>query len=130
VVPVGSAVLYFGLAFSHGKDWLTEVGACGVILSCMFSGVLRGWLRGRVPQYLGRVSFSLYLVHGTVLFALLDSLYGRLPVAGLGVVYVGLALAAAHGFCVVVEEPAMRWGRRLAARSGVREVVPVGVPVG
>jgi peptidoglycan/LPS O-acetylase OafA/YrhL len=60
-----------------------------------------------MPQYLGRVSFSLYLVHGTVLFALLDCLYGRVPLAVLGAVYAALALASAHGFCVAVEEPAM-----------------------
>jgi peptidoglycan/LPS O-acetylase OafA/YrhL len=126
-VPMASALLYsgcvYGTVFHHGTDLLTALGACGLILSCMYWGGLRRVLHGALPRYLGRVSFSLYLVHGTVLFALLDSLYGRVPLAVLGLVYAALALAFAHVFCVAVEEPAMRLGRRLASMGAAKALV-------
>jgi peptidoglycan/LPS O-acetylase OafA/YrhL len=73
-----------------------------------------------VPEYLGRVSYSLYLMHSIVLFAVLDLLYGRLPKLALfGMVMVG-SLVLGHLFCVAVEEPAMRLGKRLAKRLAGR----------
>ena len=77
---------------------------------------LRVGLRSRFAEYLGRISYSSYLVHGTVLFVLLDTVYTHVPTWGFFVLYGVLSLAAAHVFCVLVEEPSMRLGKRLSVR--------------
>ncbi|KAM0324837.1 hypothetical protein ACHAQA_007803 [Verticillium albo-atrum] len=58
-----------------------------LLLSCVLrSPLLRRLLEARIPQYLGRVSFSLYLVHGPVLhslgFWIMPRLFDRFGRAG------------------------------------------------
>lgn len=105
--------------YFSGNNVLTAVGACGVLLFAERSRA-RMWLDTAVPEYLGRISYSLYLTHGTVLYVLLNLLFGRLPTWVLAVLYLAISLGVAHGFCVVAEEPATRLGRRLSQASGGR----------
>ncbi len=85
------------------------------------NSIARNWLRLPLPEYLGRVSYSLYLVHGTVIFGLLILLYGRIPLWMLACLYLVITLILSHLFCIFIEEPAMRLGKRLAnsARSKI-----------
>jgi peptidoglycan/LPS O-acetylase OafA/YrhL len=69
-------------------DVLTAIGAAGLIILCQSPRISIG-LRSRVARFFGRVSYSLYLVHGVVLLALLDMVFGRLPKWGMGVLYGG-----------------------------------------
>jgi peptidoglycan/LPS O-acetylase OafA/YrhL len=101
-------------------DLAAALGAVGIILCSLHLRPLGRVLESAVPEYLGRVSYSLYLMHSIVLFAVLDLLYGRLPKLALfGMVMVG-SLVLGHLFCVAVEEPAMRLGKRLAKRLAGR----------
>jgi peptidoglycan/LPS O-acetylase OafA/YrhL len=70
-------------------------------------------------QYLGRISYSLYLVHmlvGTPLVRFGLRHLGKISF-GTALVLMGLAVAAsvvaAHIMYVVVERPAVRWSHRL-----------------
>jgi peptidoglycan/LPS O-acetylase OafA/YrhL len=90
------------------------------------SGRLASLTLGRVLQYLGRISYSLYLVHmlvGTPLVRFGLRHLGRVHFTT-AVVLTGLAVAvsvaAAHVLYVVIERPAMRWSRRLPLRSTPR----------
>jgi peptidoglycan/LPS O-acetylase OafA/YrhL len=66
-------------------------------------------------QLAGRLSYSLYLVHGLVLLALAHLLWGHLPGAlVIAMVWSGAFLAAA-ALRACVELPAQRAGRKLAA---------------
>ena len=47
-----------------------SLGAVGLVAAAVGSGWWRRMLERRVPQFLGRISFSLYLVHVPVLLAL------------------------------------------------------------
>lgn len=67
-----------------------------------------------VFDYLGRISYSLYLIHGTVLFAVVIALYGKVPMGAVIAVYLVLAFICAHIFNRVLEEPADRAGKGLA----------------
>jgi len=102
------------VAFYSG-DVLTILASAGIIVFALYSQV-QHWLDTPIPEYLGRISYSLYLIHGTVLFALLILLVGRLPVWSIAVIFLVTALIAAHLFCVLVEEPALRLGKRITAR--------------
>jgi peptidoglycan/LPS O-acetylase OafA/YrhL len=120
-----SLFFYFGLpiSLSHGhlRDFLISrgdlvygLGAMGIILTCLYEPKLAGMLESRVPEYLGRISYSLYLVHSIVLFTTLDLLYGRLPNAAIFLIYLALSFALAHLSCIWVEEPSIRLGKHLS----------------
>lgn len=93
-------------------DHLVALGAAGLIVVAQNTR-LRKALDTIIPEYLGRVSYSMYLMHGTVLFTLLNLLYGRVSIPVLIVIYFLSVLAVSHLFCVLVEEPAMMAGKRL-----------------
>ncbi len=97
-------------------DVLTAIGAAGLIILCQ-SPRIRIGLRSRVARFFGQVSYSLYLVHGVVLLALLDMFFGRLPKWGLGTLYGVVSVALSYLFCVAIEEPAHRLGKRWARQT-------------
>ena len=102
------------------QAFVSGMGAAGLILCALNLQSFARLLEHSLPEYLGRISYSLYLTHSVVLFAMLDLLYGRLPFFLLTVVTFAVALALAHVFCLAIEEPANREGKRLASRALVR----------
>ncbi len=58
---------------------LIVFGAMGYMLLSLNSRRLSNILTGTIPRFLGRISYSLYLVHATVLFAIFHLLGHRLP---------------------------------------------------
>jgi peptidoglycan/LPS O-acetylase OafA/YrhL len=88
--------------------------ACGVLILAQHSRV-RHLLESAIPEYLGRISYSLYLVHGTVLFVTLILLFGKIPLYFLFPIYFVSALLCGHIFCALVEEPTMKLGKWLTS---------------
>ena len=72
-------------------------------------------LAGRLPLWLGRISYSLYLVHLPILLATVHLLRGRLPLLVELALAVTVSLAAAEILHRAVERPSMWLGRRLAS---------------
>jgi peptidoglycan/LPS O-acetylase OafA/YrhL len=93
--------------------WLITLGAAGFMVLAINAQRVRVVLNSVVPRFLGRISYSLYLVHGTVLFALTYLLGSRLPVMAQLLVYVPASLLLAYLFCIVVEEPFLQVSRRV-----------------
>ncbi len=108
-----SAIVY-GF-YTTTRPILIPFAACGVLILSQHSRV-RSLLESRVPEYLGRISYSLYLVHGTVLFATLILLFGKIPLFWIFVVYLCASLLFSHAFCRLVEEPTMNLGRQLTRK--------------
>jgi len=107
---------------------LAGVGAAGLIVVALGSPAARALLTRPVIQWLGRVSFSLYLVHvpilATVTFVVGDE---RWWLAIL--ISVPASLALAQLFFVVVEKPAHRFARSMgSAASSVRPSARRGEP--
>ncbi|MGO4703294.1 acyltransferase family protein [Dyella sp. 2RAB6] len=85
-------------------------------------------LSNPVTRYLGKISFSLYLVHPTVLFkfgraGLYNWVYAKLPgheaLAYFVCLLISLAVITAISAVTfrLIEQPGMNWGKRLASRK-------------
>jgi peptidoglycan/LPS O-acetylase OafA/YrhL len=99
------------------QDWATAFGSLIVIVLALYAGPLKKFLNHGAINYLGRISYSLYLVHGTVLFTLLYILRGHLTFSFIPV-YLMAVLCLAGVFHNFVEKPAMVLGHKLAGMVG------------
>lgn len=107
---LGDRVLGVGVA-------LTSLGALLLVLAFL-DGPLAEWAGGsRVVRWLGRRSFSLYLVHAPVVISVAFLLGGRPSIPLLVLLAVPLSLVVAELFGRYVEEPAHRFSRRLGAAA-------------
>lgn len=112
---------------AQANAWLEVPAVLVLLLAAAFWPPLRRLLEVRVVQWLGRISFSLYLVHepivtGTRLLLFPHGVSTWVSIA----VSAPIALLVAHAFARVVEAPFHRLsrtvGRRVAAAG--REVLP------
>ena len=99
-----------------GTDLVTSFGAAGLMLLALSHGPVTRLLRGKGPVFLGRVSYSLYLLHGTVLYLTAYLVSGRILFAWMLLPVVLVSLVAATGMYEWVEVPSIRLGRELAKR--------------
>jgi peptidoglycan/LPS O-acetylase OafA/YrhL len=89
-------------------------GAAALVVCAIGSPKLGSLLSRRVPQFFGRISFSLYLVHVPII-ATLAFLFGDQNWWLVAVISLPLAIVVGWLFHLYVEEPS----RRLAKRIGV-----------
>lgn len=98
---------------------LEVIGAFGLVIAAIGAPFLRRGLESRGCQWLGRMSFSLYLVHvpiiATVAFLLGDRMWWLVVAIG-----IPLALLGAWGFHTAVEAPSHRLARWVTARVAAR----------
>lgn len=97
--------------------WLIVPGAAGYMLLSLNSQRISAVLNSVVPKFLGRISYSLYLVHSTVLFALVRILPNRLSLAVQIPIYVVASIFLSYLFCIALEEPCLRLGRCFASQN-------------
>ncbi|MDQ1552301.1 MAG: hypothetical protein QOD50_1723 [Actinomycetota bacterium] len=130
---VASQVFSFAATASSvvgGLLWsLVGMGAAGIILCAIGFASFEGFLNRRPNQFLGRISFSLYLIHvpiiATLAYALGDAQWWLV-----GIIGIPLSLGAATVFHRFVEVPSQRLAHRVGARVARPRVAPaVPVPV-
>ena len=118
--PLALKIAILGLTtvgyYAASKPIFLPLSACAVIVFAQQSFIKR-FLQRPFAEYLGRISYSLYLVHGTILFTTLIMLYGRIPFIEIFTIYIVLSFIAAHLFCVLIEEPSLRLGKRLTQQT-------------
>lgn len=136
---VASGRAFLSQARAARSDWSLVLAAIAVIalgqglavgaLACaclvLLHGAARGrwvWLEHRLWLWLGSISYTLYLLHENIGWALLR----RLEALGLSatvsiVLVMAVALTLAHGLTHLVEQPAMRWIRRRYQQHQLRE---------
>jgi peptidoglycan/LPS O-acetylase OafA/YrhL len=102
------------------SDWGTAAGAAGIIVTCHSSLRARLFLHSKVPLFLGRISYSLYLIHIPILLALVFSLQQIGAAREIVIVpaYFLASLVAAYTFCVLIEEPFLRLGKHVGRAVG------------
>ena len=91
----------------------------GIALTFIFIAAIRystwlpfRWLNWRPVAYVGVLSYSLYLMHYAVLFAMIRNLPTLYPLAQ-GLLALGVSCVLAWIMYEVIEKPAARWRRRL-----------------
>ena len=94
---------------------LTIASTC-IIVIAMTEPWVRTVLLHRIPQYLGRISYSVYLIHVTVLLSLVHALYGRYSLLALLPIYIALTFMLGAVFHTWVEEPCTQLGALLAEK--------------
>lgn len=124
--------LYAWLGFLPGEAYVREgviaiIGAALLVYSVR-SGAFSVLLKAPLTQSLGRVSYSLYLVHlpvllsvgcGTYLWLVAGHGLGRIAAAAIAIfVYVLVTLAVALAFTRLVDEPGIRLSKRLFPGGG------------
>jgi peptidoglycan/LPS O-acetylase OafA/YrhL len=105
-------------------DWFIAAGCFFIILSALNLKSFSSFLRSSVPQYLGRISYSMYLVHSTILFAFVYAFAGRVPLIVLVAGYLPVAVFCSTVFWRWVERPTIFLSRDLgekATRFSIRE---------
>ena len=113
-------------------EWPCAIGAAGIILLALGRKSFSEAMLSPVCQFLGKISYSIYLLHATVLFALLHLCYGKVPTPLLFLIYVAIVVAGSSVFYKYVEEPAMEIGRRIGDRlkvKAVKDARPAAAPV-
>ena len=93
---------------------LADCAAVALVALCFADSRVSDVLSHSWFAWLGRVSYSLYLLHVPILIALLHVFYGRLPLPGIFVCMIVLSLVAADISYRLVEKPSIELGRRLA----------------
>lgn len=118
---------FFGHLLPHLSKLAILYGAVGAILLAINSETARKLLAHGVARFLGTISYSLYLIHLPILYALTFMLHTRMRYTLLFVLYLLLAVGCATIFHALVERPCIELGRRVGRRRPSTEAVPVGV---
>lgn len=111
-----AAVVIGGFYLGTVPESVNIPAAVGVI-------ILADGYRGRLLLshpfflYLGQISYSLYLVHGTILFASFILLHGLVPPWVIALIYFCVSFLVAHLSHRYVEVPSMRLGKFLTSDS-------------
>ncbi|WP_035347955.1 acyltransferase family protein [Edaphobacter aggregans] len=95
----------------------SAVGGLATICAALYNRELSSFLKTRALQFLGRVSYSLYLLHVTVLYTTFHLFYGLLPKTIIFVIYMAGNLVLATISYKLIEQPSMELGRRLTRKS-------------
>lgn len=97
-------------------DWAATAGVVLFIAAALTSKRVIRALTHRIPMWLGRISYSLYLIHAVVLLSFVHLFYGNVPLVVIWMLTVVVSLALATVAYRYVEVPALELGRRLARR--------------
>lgn len=98
-------------------EWLTVAGAAGYIVTTLNMPAVSRWLNRQFPLYLGRISYSLYLVHLAVLFALTYLLKDRITPWLQLPIFLAASFAVASIFHAMFESPSIRLSHNLSNRE-------------
>ncbi|WP_315702019.1 MULTISPECIES: acyltransferase [unclassified Bradyrhizobium] len=126
---VVKAILVAGAAFTFLKtdanlhtaagcvlDYLRGIGSLVVIGLSLGAGSFQRALQHRGPVWLGRISYSLYLVHLPIIY-LADQFAFDWPMLVKGPLVIMLSIGAAFALAELVEFPSIKLGKRFAVRQ-------------
>jgi peptidoglycan/LPS O-acetylase OafA/YrhL len=121
-IPRGArGLLWFGALFiitlpiDVGLGTVVNFAAILLVALCLADSTARVILSYRFPRWLGRISYSLYLVHLPILLTLVHLLFNRVPLQYILLLTIVLSLAVADIAYRLIEKPCIDLGRRVAS---------------
>lgn len=109
---------------------LCAAGGLATICVALYNRDFRSFLNTRALQFMGKVSYSLYLLHATILYVMFHLFFGLLPKTIIFLLYAGVSFLLAAISYKLVERPSMELGRRLTkGRSTFGKECSTLVPV-
>jgi peptidoglycan/LPS O-acetylase OafA/YrhL len=112
----GGALLTWKPNLLGTYDMILTLTSGLIIVISMSEPWVRDVLLHKFVQYLGHVSYSVYLLHVTVLLSLVHVFYGRIPLVVLLPVYFVASFAIATVFNASIEMPSAKMGTWLSKR--------------
>jgi peptidoglycan/LPS O-acetylase OafA/YrhL len=100
------------------SDSATALGAALFMALALGSAKSQKALERPGFQWLGKVSYSLYLIHPLVLMTCVYAFFGIFPLPLSVALALGLSLFFSEYFYRWVERPSMEWGRKLSETTG------------
>jgi len=109
------------------RDGLTAVGVSLFIIFALSPSRFSEWLEGRIPVFLGKISYSLYLYHAVILLSLVHCFFGRVPLALLWLATVVLTVGVAALSYELVELPSIRLGKCVSLERKLPATPSIGL---
>jgi peptidoglycan/LPS O-acetylase OafA/YrhL len=91
--------------------WFTSLGASILIVFAISSSQFSKILRNRFANYIGKISYSLYLTHLAVLFSCVHLLNGLVPMWSICLIVVAGTFVLSSLMYYLVEKPAIKLGK-------------------
>jgi peptidoglycan/LPS O-acetylase OafA/YrhL len=121
----GVALLAIGLLTIQGhwsqlhvpQELMVAIGAALVIISSLPNGPVHTALSHRWLRWVGKISYSLYLIHVPLLLASVILLHAFLPIPVILVAVAIASLPLGWAFHELIAEPSTQLGKRLARRE-------------
>jgi peptidoglycan/LPS O-acetylase OafA/YrhL len=129
---LGFVFLVSGLLIfqGHWSQWhavqelMVAVGSILIMAASLSRGAIENALLHRFPRYLGKISFSLYLVHVPLVLALTILTHNALPLPVLIAIVVPVSIGLAVVFDRFVTVPSAALGYRMAQASRNARIAP------
>jgi len=119
---VGLGLLGLDGRLPYGMSaWAVGLGAVALLTVVLASERVQRLLAAKSLQWLGRISYSLYLIHMTVLYSLFYELHAHLPPYAIALLVTPASLLAGWLLWVVVERPSLGWSRRVREPQAPRQ---------
>jgi peptidoglycan/LPS O-acetylase OafA/YrhL len=93
-------------------------GAAVLLIASLNSQKAGEVLKSPIPTFLGRISYSLYLIHATVLFAMVAVLKTSINPFVYFLLYLPVSILLSWGFYLAIEKPFTQASRRVGGVSG------------
>ncbi|CAN7296469.1 acyltransferase family protein [Paenibacillus sp. LjRoot56] len=99
-------------------SWFVTFGASIIIIFALNSTVISGFLRNKFINFLGKISYSLYLIHVVVLLTMIQLLHRHgVPTSVILVISLIVSFVVASLMFFYIEKPSIMLGRLLISRN-------------
>jgi peptidoglycan/LPS O-acetylase OafA/YrhL len=104
-------------------DWIISIGAASLIILVLNSRMVSKILLIKPIKLLGKISYSLYLVHPVVLLTMVHILYGFLPIPFILFVSFILSLLLSWLSYKYIEYPSIKFGKYLSKQRNANSIM-------